>query len=1540
MDGVDQYTVLRPDIDARPVTVKRADSMDPKARAKARRTISMSGSAANKRAGEPQSGKMSFFAKIFRSRGKNRNDTNVDDPLQKNPSSSARQSSQSKVFRTRSTPTRRHVQVVSRKARSRRFQFTRDRRKNIPISDKHDSRAPTFIDRVDEKSMPTGLAGFGSMFSEVSEGTSLNDEAAEPANLDHSPMRLQRSTNIGSSRRDRRDGRESGSLQRLGITATVQTLDIAPLSIVDTVQTVDIEPKPTRSQSMTIERRMPNMRHADVNLTLSRSDKGLGKVLRFEDEQRKRKKEKDRPVQSIVSNTRAVVTEESSKEHTDSIPVEDEKPAKGSVQKKRSPFEDPSPVREDSALSEGVCVPMPRKISVQRKTSLFDNSPAPRTSPQAEKRDSMAPRRTSIQEKASLFEKTFELSDSSFDEMCGVPLKRTDTLAKGLSSGGALVSPNERGRDSSADNRVLAKASMFERAVRNKQPMWPEIEYSPVKKSDVKSKSSMISNPNGQIEGTESNIVESKEQLRSPSKGARTEQTTTVSIRKLDQAISSENVEIVDEVKDTQPAILKQEDIVHKASSGEETANAPKEPAVEKAGVLARTINFEEPRSRGNESSPVKVTFVEEKPIAKKASTIASSSPQSKMWSKTGTESRRTTSAIMERRGSTVQPVNARATSKRTRSETVNVRALVSKFEEDCDSIEALLQSGRVNVKAMASRFEKRDEQVKPQRSKTWNVLGRSSQLKKLANETKPLRSNSLASVSKKTHLAKRVNLEPAMTVTLDAISETPPPENSQEKLDEIESQPVDVVSDEVPGKQDANDVEHSKPEVATNVPRETDEHEEIAPSAVKTVDALGNASLQNEIIESTPIDASISDSKPTEEASTEPKNTEDPSAAESVTSELNVGSNETVEEETLVNDVKAETKTSTTGSIEAMDSDVDQENTAETPNLSRTCSPVRREIFKPLSPPLQSVEALELVTLNLSPKSSRPPTRNESAKPGANGEGGPPSVDIAKIINEYLAPKPPTAPSARNQLPASKASLPSNRRFLSISTPRRTVSYSGTIHKPQPVLLKRFLEKSNDDKDEEFAPGKVIDIIEDRSPLFVAKPASKQGIEALEMQHSSPSVSDPEDREDEISTPSNRSPRPHTSSDNSEAHRYSSPSFGYAHEDDDIAATPPTITRIRRRTEESRYRSSSPAALNLDAGFGVPASQGVPWRRESSRGNLTSQVAPNICTLPAHYEAETLQDEGTSTHSSEASFDSPACGVVEQVITALARAHSLLDNRAVRRAYMCSDFDLLYSERSSSGWESGHLCASSMISSLLLDGPMRFKLHEAGISSNLSIGEVSRRIEQAWAAGFDVDGAAKYSGRLVGRRAYLGATEVAVLLISSGIPAQTRAFPANTPRERRLFFDWVLAHFERCCSNSGGGLRQQRRQRDSRDESVIVPLFISWRMRACLVVGAEKLRNGEVRLLVTEPTAACASVLTARSVKKRVAVVRCGESHPQWTSSPQYHVVYVDQVAKSESRVSRRYAAARRTQSFSGVSRKRMSFGSGKSVNEEERGG
>lgn len=450
------------------------------------------------------------------------------------------------------------------------------------------------------------------------------------------------------------------------------------------------------------------------------------------------------------------------------------------------------------------------------------------------------------------------------------------------------------------------------------------------------------------------------------------------------------------------------------------------------------------------------------------------------------------------------------------------------------------------------------------------------------------------------------------------------------------------------------------------------------------------------------------------------------------------------------------------------------------------------------------------------------------------------------------------------------------------------------------------------------------------------SNPSSKSAVVVDELQpyryskgKKIPEVFDSTRVEEIEDTSSNPSLKSNFIVDELQLYRYStSPSKTENNDEIVPATTPPTMARSRRCSAEPEYRSPSPNTYNLDIDFSASSMPAVIWRRESSHGNLVSPEASNICTLPAHYEVNSSPEEDSDA---DTMYENPSVGIVEKVISALARAHSILDNRSVRRAHMCSDFDLMYSESNTLGWESGHLCVSAMISCLLRDRTMRFKLREFGISFSkpLGINQVSRRIEEAWAAGFDVDGAADYSGTLVGRRAYLGATEVAVLLLSSGIPALTRAFSARTPRQRRLFFDWVVDHFQRCCSNASGcGLHKRRRKRQGREDALIVPLFVSWPKRTCLVVGAERVRNGNVRLLVVEPTAACADVLTSRSVKKRVAVTRRGESHPLWTSTHQYHVVYVDRIEDEDNdvEVSNRIVS-RGTKSFGGFSMKRINF-------------
>lgn len=1752
MNDVDEYSVLRPDIDLQSgttttttvVPLKRCDSTTeqsspqsqppptPPPRTTTRRTFSMS-SPPYTRSGPSfssagRSRKLggtggSIFSRLFRSK-KNRHEqpsvaTSRTAGTEENstPSISGRNSSTSRVFRTRSTPTRRST-TLSRKTRSRRFQFTRDRKKSPPQQqpqlDKNDSRAPTFIDRIDEKSMPGvgggggggsgGGAGFNSMFSEISQ---VNDETAEPANLDHSPMRLNRSVNITPTYRD---SRESGSLQNLAFTSTMQTLDIAPLSIVDTIQTIDIQPRarssnPVRSQSMTIERCVVRPKDLDVQLKISRSEKVLGKVLRFEDSNDMNVRSSDRPVKSIVrkdSLKSALRSEErrgnhgnvsmltvGNNERADSTLLDDKG---GSNNAKPSMLADVSGTREDSTLDEEVCVPLAKKNGVPPiKPSLFRNGTS---------------RKSNFQKKASSFEASYELSDTSLGEMCDVPLKRNSVLEKALMFEDSNSSLGDSMRAAPKDN--TRRASLFESTFASNRSSCPEVEYSPVKKCFVELESPIAGNSTAGLDGRSGKIYSSDDDVE-PSplvkkiefvpprvevatmvrKSNRTLELTdggdidistapekskaivnesssgsvqfstengktidtfeeserTDELPAIDQAkLSTTDTSVKEAIDSAEDTFVKTSDeafvskafvsegdaasgkvtVSTKGSSVKEVSAAANDASreyrtvsskeapvkdvtvsfetepVKQLGVLARASMFEKP----DETAPV--VSLEKFGARKKSIELPAipSMKRSDISGKTGIRMKAVTEVkLMSSRDPdtpevTYEPAQISVTSKRTLSESVAFRALLSKFEDDDDRVVTPVRLPKLNVRALASRFENEDEAVRPPRARTWNVLAKPSVQIKLSADKVPQSSSPDDGMNETLDPKHLDDDKPTESEIVDVVATSLSEVGRECITSRSETFSADVVSGQSGTESKTSDKKLSVDEYLDGLQQEDSEKSEIEvrePSAIIAHSVLGKVSLfeggeaqevalpackdanneenpdesgaqanrciadesdaaspnssqkedsdEDRSDPASPKFSLMGDENEAAHALTEVKNklindknmseTRVENGGEEVSaSEPKLSSIITEDEGVMLGYAEGYTETSRSGSIEGIDVDVVDES-PETPVLSRSCSPVRREIFKPLSPALQTVEAHELVTLKLSPKTSRAPTRNSSSKSMTQGESGPPTVDIAKIINEYLstASKSPSSPSARNQLPAPKGSKPSKRRFLSITTPRRTMSYAGTIHRPQPVQLSELLDRSIESRDESHQ-GKHIDIVDDSSPLHVAKPASKQGIEALELQASSPNFSEAEDVDNEVLASKRVSVNSIGRGTESVSKQFAAVAPDNDNEDDIIGAPSFTTTRHRRAVDEIELQSTSPALLNGDLGFRSASPQGMAWRCDSSHGNLTSPLAPNGCPLPANYQAESSpDDDGMSAMSSDTSFENPSTGIVQHVITGLARAHSLLDNRSVRRAHMCNDFDLIYSERSAPGWECGHLCAASMISSLFRDESLREKLSESGISKNPSIRDVARRIEQAWSGGFDVDGASKYSGTLVGRRAYLGATEVAVLLISSGIPACTRAFPARTPRERRLFFDWVLTHFERCCGNSNGcALHQQRRQRDCSAESVIVPLFVSWPMRACLVVGAERVRNGNVRLLVIEPTAACAHVLTARSVKKRVAVARRGESHPQWASSQQYHVVYVDQVMKNEMKLNNRFGG-RRAQSFSGFSVKRVSFGSGK---------
>lgn len=302
-----------------------------------------------------------------------------------------------------------------------------------------------------------------------------------------------------------------------------------------------------------------------------------------------------------------------------------------------------------------------------------------------------------------------------------------------------------------------------------------------------------------------------------------------------------------------------------------------------------------------------------------------------------------------------------------------------------------------------------------------------------------------------------------------------------------------------------------------------------------------------------------------------------------------------------------------------------------------------------------------------------------------------------------------------------------------------------------------------------------------------------------------------------------------------------------------------------------------------------------LSWRRDASHGMLdNTAVEDQSGSLPAIHSGARADDDAMSSLSSEDEAGARAL-VVRDAAARLARAYKMLDNRRVKRAYLCTNVDLRYNSRISPGWECGHLAAAALVASLQHDPVAGPALRAAGLRAPPESDDIARRIEDAWAAGFDTAGATRYAGRLVGRHAYLGATEVAVLLVAAGVDARARKFETQSPRLRRMFFEWILEYFQSGCIRAGGCALNERRKRSTVEPAPMQPLFVQWRGRSLLVVGAEKTRSGDIRALVFEPTAAFADALEARGVKARVAAARRGENHPMWADADEFHVVFIE---------------------------------------------
>ncbi|KAI0565545.1 Peptidase C78 [Gracilaria domingensis] len=196
------------------------------------------------------------------------------------------------------------------------------------------------------------------------------------------------------------------------------------------------------------------------------------------------------------------------------------------------------------------------------------------------------------------------------------------------------------------------------------------------------------------------------------------------------------------------------------------------------------------------------------------------------------------------------------------------------------------------------------------------------------------------------------------------------------------------------------------------------------------------------------------------------------------------------------------------------------------------------------------------------------------------------------------------------------------------------------------------------------------------------------------------------------------------------------------------------------------------------------------------------------------------------------------------------------LFDQSRKTIHLASRLDFYSSNLAGFGWDCGFRNIQMLFSSLLYEPASAAILAEADIKEVPSIPEIAAGIENAWSKGFDPEGAANFDGSLTDKEVWIGATEAFVLFRSLNLNAFVTDFETPTDSERKLMFQWIFKHFEKCCGARNCSLHLPRKARVA-PKAVVCPIFCQWQGHSLTIVGAEKTRNGDIFLVVLDPSRA-----------------------------------------------------------------------------------
>lgn len=157
-------------------------------------------------------------------------------------------------------------------------------------------------------------------------------------------------------------------------------------------------------------------------------------------------------------------------------------------------------------------------------------------------------------------------------------------------------------------------------------------------------------------------------------------------------------------------------------------------------------------------------------------------------------------------------------------------------------------------------------------------------------------------------------------------------------------------------------------------------------------------------------------------------------------------------------------------------------------------------------------------------------------------------------------------------------------------------------------------------------------------------------------------------------------------------------------------------------------------------------------------------------------------------------------------------------------------------------GWSCGYKNFQMLLSSLRHDPEYSTHLFGQNNQDIPSVSYLQNLIERAWSAGFDSQGREQLNGRLVNSTKWIGPTELMACLGNLNI--KTELFDFHQPKNLeknvayKYLFEWIRNYFQR-----------------QAQQNYIHPLYLQHEGHSRTIVGYEQLRNGNIRLLIFDPS-------------------------------------------------------------------------------------